>query len=190
MNFMFYPTSDYVHSYTTRWGGAWDLKIWQAADFGNWDLAYGCANDGDNSPSGQLIQSNAQSISAPTSNEFYTFTIDMQNMTYTWTKIDNQTPTEYSTISLIGDFNGWGDDDPEMEQVAPHNWYIGNITLSGGTKLRADHNWDVNWGAALNVAEKAYATCTNDGDNINVPEGKYNVYFNDITGQVVFKEIE
>ncbi|WP_300726457.1 DUF5115 domain-containing protein [uncultured Bacteroides sp.] len=190
MSCMFYPTTDYVQSYTTQWGGAWDLKIWQAADFGDWDLAYGCEIDGDNSPSGKLIQSGAQSISAPTKGEYYTFTIDMQNMEYTWTRLENQTPTEYTTISLIGDFNSWGDDDPEMKVASPHNWYIENIALSGGTKLRADHNWSVNWGASLNVADKAYAVCTNGGDNINVPEGTYNVYFNDITGEVVFKSIE
>ena len=38
----------------------------------------------------------------------------------------------------------------------------------------------------MNIAEKYYGTGTNGGDNIKVPAGTYNVFFNDITGEFVF----
>lgn len=191
MTCMLYPETDNIHSYTALWTGAWDLKIWQAVDFGNWDSAYGCSVDGDNAPSGTLIQESAQSISAPTA-EYYTFTIDMENMTYSWTRLDNQNPTEYSSISLIGDFNSWDESGSEvqLQQINAHNWYVDKVSLSGGTKLRANNKWDVNWGAAVNIGDQPHAVCVINGDNMNVPEGEYSVFFNDITGTVIFRTVE
>lgn len=191
MTCMLYPETDEVHSYTARWIGSYDLKVWQAADFGNWDLAYGCAVDGDNAASGALIQTGAQSISAPEA-AYYTFTMDMENLTYSWTKLENQNPTAYTSISLIGDFNGWDEQGSEvqLQQVNAHNWYVAEVALSGGTKLRADNAWGVNWGASVNIGEQTHAVCVMNGDNINVAEGTYSVFFNDITGKVIFRTVE
>jgi len=177
-----------VLSYTTKWTGAWDLKIWDAEHFGNWDAAWGCAVDGDNSPSGALLNSGAQAISAPSA-EFYTFTIDMNTQTYTWTKLDNQTPTEYENISLIGEFNGWSGDF-ELEQVTPHNWYgVFTQESDGQLKYRANHDWSVNWGYGndkdWNVADSFNKIGTNGGGNIWVPAGTYAVYLNDITNSML-----
>ena len=186
---IFTPESKYVLSYTTKWSGAWDLKFWNVNDFGNWDKAYGCAVDGDNSASGTIIGSNAQAISAPSA-EFYTFTINMETMTYTWTKLDNQAPTEYTNISLIGEFNGWGGDF-ELKQVAPHNWHAVFVQESAGMlKYRANHDWSVNWGFGSdgdwNVADAINKIGTNGGGNIYVPAGTYDVYLNDITNSMLF----
>lgn len=177
-----------ILSYTTKWTGAWDLKIWDADNFGNWDAAWGCVVDGDNSPSGSLINSGAQAISAPSA-DYYTFTINMNTMTYTWTKLDNQAPTEYESISLIGEFNGWGGDF-DLEQVTPHNWY-GLFTQEndGQLKYRANHDWAKNWGYGSdkdwNVAEGYNKIGTNGGGNIWVPAGTYAVYLNDITNSML-----
>lgn len=186
---LFTPESKNVLSYTTKWTGAWDLKVWDDANFGNWDAAWGCVVDGDNSPSGSLINSGAQAISAPSA-EFYTFTINMNNMTYTWTKLDNQEPTEYEFISLIGEFNGWGGDF-ELEQVAPHNWHaVFTQETSGMLKYRANHDWGTNWGFGndgdWNVSEGFNKIGTNGGGNIYVPAGTYDVYLNDITSSMLF----
>ena len=177
-----------VLSYTTKWTGAWDLKIWDADNFGNWDAAWGCTVDGDNSPSGALINSGAQAISAPSA-EFYTFTIDMNTMTYTWTKLDNQAPTEYEFISLIGEFNGWGGDF-DLTQVTPHNWYgVFTQEADGQLKYRANHDWAMNWGYGgdkdWNVADGFNKIGTNGGGNIWVPAGTYAVYLNDITNSMM-----
>ena len=185
---LFTPEGKNVLSYTTKWTGAWDLKVWDADGFGNWDVAWGCAVDGDNSPNGALINSGSQAISAPSA-EYYTFTIDMNTQTYTWTKLDNQAPTEYESISLIGEFNGWGGDF-DLEQVTPHNWYgVFTQESDGQLKYRANHDWSVNWGFGgdkdWNVAEEFNKIGTNGGGNIWVPAGTYAVYLNDITNSML-----
>ena len=179
---LLYPESATKMSYTSKYTGAWDLKVWNKLDIGNWDAAYGCIVDGDNSPSGTIINSGAQAISAPSA-EYYTFTFDLASMTYTWIKLDNQNPTEYSAIGVIGDFNGWGSD-LDMTQVTPHNWYVVGTVSDGGLKFRANHDWGVNWGAEVSITEaNFYGKGVQDGSNIYVPAGTYAFYFNDITGQ-------
>ena len=185
---MFTPEGKKVLSYTTKWTGAWDLKVWDADSFGNWDVAYGCLVDGDNSASGELVNSGAGAISAPSA-EYYTFTIDLNTLTYTWTKLDDQNPTEYEYISLIGEFNGWGGD-YELTQVTPHNWHcVFTQETSGQLKYRANHDWSKNWGYGSdldwNVAEENNKIGTNGGGNIYVPAGTYDVYLNDITNSMI-----
>jgi hypothetical protein len=177
-----------ILSYTTKWTGAWDLKVWDADNFGNWDAAWGCTVDGDNSPSGALINSGGQAISAPSA-ELYTFTIDMNTMTYTWTKLADQAPQEYEFISLIGEFNGWGGDF-DLKQVTPHNWYgVFTQEADGQLKFRANHDWATNWGFGndkdWNVADGFNKIGTNGGGNIWVPAGTYAVYLNDITNSMM-----
>ena len=184
--FMLYPQSTTVHTYTTKFEG--NIKMINSNDMGtdNWNACYGTPTDGDTSASAGLVQ-NAGAIHVPETG-YYTLTADFSAMTYTWTKLENQEPTEYTNISLIGDFNGWGGD-AELEQIAPHNWYVGDFAVenAGGLKFRANHDWAVNWGATLNVADVNYGVGVGNGDNISVPAGTYNVFFNDITGEFVFQ---
>ena len=95
-------------------------------------------------------------------------------------------------VTLVGDFNGWdeGGSEVQLQQVCAHNWYVAEVLLSGGTKLRADNGWGVNWGASVNIGDQSHAVCVMNGDNMNVPEGKYSVYFNVITGKVIFRTVE
>jgi hypothetical protein len=181
---LFYPQSAKVFTYTTKWTGAWDLKIWNGNDFGMWDNAYGCITDGDNSESGTLINSGAQAISAPSA-DYYTFTADFDNNTYTWTKID--TPAEYSAITLSGDFNGWSDTPLTQVSTAVHNW-TGTVTIEsdGGIKFKANNSRDVNWGTDVSIDQQYYGKGTQNGSNISIQAGTYNVYFNDITGEFAF----
>ena len=186
---LFTPGENKVLSYTTKWTGAWDLKVWDANNFGNWDAAWGCAVDGDNSPSGSLINSGAQAISAPSA-EYYSFTIDLNTMSYAWIKLADQNPTEYTSISLIGEFSGWGSDF-DLEQVTPHNWYgVFTQETDGQLKYRANHDWSVNWGFGndkdWNVADGFNKIGSNGAGNIFVPAGTYDVYLNDITGSMMF----
>ncbi len=186
MSCMFSAEGGNIYSYTTKWPGAWDLKIWDSKTFGNWELAFGTAVDGDGSSSGTLINSNCNSFQAPTKNEYYTLTVDMNSQTYRWTKLDNQAPTEYANISIIGDFNSWGGD-VDLKQLAssPHNWYCkATIPAKGGLKFRADHGWDVSWGTAdkdTPIGDTYYLAPGTE--NINVPAGTYEFYLNDITGR-------
>ena len=194
-----YPSSMTVFSYTTDFsiGGAKDpnFKIWMGSDFGNWDMAYGTAIDGDTSLEGTLV-ANGGAIMAPAKNEFYTLTADMVTLTYKMNRLSNQDPATYEYISLIGEFCGWNqDDNVDLDEVTPHNWYGANIELSGGElKFCANNGWDLSWGAltkGVDIGDKNYGnTTTTNGENMSVPAGTYNVFFNDITGEYVFVVVE
>ena len=184
----FYPSTATQQSYTTKWTGAWDLKFWASDGWGNDGKAYGSQVDGDSSESGKIVGDGAaQAISAP-SEGYYTFTIDMSTMTYTWTMCSDQNPAEYASVGISGDITGWADNaDIVMTQVTPHNWYVKTtVAADGGLKFRVDGKWDTNWGSGANIADQSYGTCTAGGDNITVPAGTYSIYFNDITMQYVF----
>lgn len=185
---MFYGEGSNIYSYTTKWPGAWDLKIWDAKDVGNWGNAWGTAVNGCGDAAGTLINADAQSFQAPTKGEYYTLTINMSDNSYTWTKLDNQAPTEYTAVSLIGGFNSWGGDvDLTQEANAPHNWY-GRATIAEDTELkfRANHGWDTSWGTSADdkgtpVGDVYYLAPGTE--NITVPAGTYDFYLNDITGR-------
>lgn len=191
---LFYPEGGDVYTYTTKFTGAWDLKIWAEEDaFGEvWDNAYGCITDGDNSASGTIINVGAQAISAPSA-EYYTFTFDKHHMSYSWTKLENQEPTEYDMISLIGN---WTDDwsaDVDMVQVTPHNWYVEHTFTHDNVefKFRANHDWGVNWGATWTVSSDNFAALgVGGGDNIKCAKGTYRFYINDITNKMCVVPVE
>jgi hypothetical protein len=50
-------------------------------------------------------------------------------------------------------------------------------------KFRADNRWDINWGNSF----FPNGIAIQNGANIPIPaEGKYNITFNDITGEYTF----
>lgn len=179
---MFYAHGDNVYSYTTSWTGAWDLKIWDAKGFGDWAKTFGGIN-GDGSPTGTLIPGGDGAFQSPTA-DYYTLTINMNDYSYAW---ELATPAaEYTAVSLIGDFNGWGGDiDLTQLEKAPHNWYVrAEIPTDGGLKFRANHDWATSWGTSdkeTPIGDIYYLPI--GGDNINVPAGTYDFYLNDITGR-------
>lgn len=184
---LMYAESAMVQSYTTQWNEDANLKIWLGSDWGNWNNAYGTANDGDNSASGSIGGSGA--IKCPEPGAFYTFKVDFSTMTYSWTKLANQTPTEFANIGLIGVGGDWSND-IDMEQVTPHNWYLEKDIPAGGLKIRANHEWNNagNWGLAGGQEYANTGKLISDGgsQNIPVPAGKYKIFFNDITGEYAF----
>ncbi|MCQ2204639.1 MAG: DUF5115 domain-containing protein [Bacteroidales bacterium] len=190
-NCAFYPQSRTVQSYTARWTGAWDLKVWSADNFSNWDACLGTVVDGEGAASGSLIASGANAFQSPEAG-YYTLTVDFDALTYTWTKLENQEPATYEHISISGDFNGWGD--TELARVSDdnnHNWYVlGQAVTAGGIKFKANLDWATNWGTSVNIAEQNFGAGVNDGDNITIVDGTYDIYFNDITGQFVFIKAE
>lgn len=190
---LLYPEGGDVYTYTTKYTGAWDLKIWAEEDAKGevWDNAYGCVTDGDASPAGTIINANAQAISAPSA-EIYTFTFDKHHMSYKWVKEENQNPTEYTSISLIGNFNDW-DADVDMTQVTPHNWYVEHTFTIDDVefKFRANHDWGTNWGATWTVASDNFAAVgVGGGDNIKCAKGTYRFYINDITSKMCVVPVE
>ncbi len=184
---LFYPEGADVYTFTTCFEGDGNLKIWAEEDLGVWDNAYGCETDGSQDLKGAIVRgSSAGAIKAPTA-EFYTFTFDKKHMSYEWVKLDDQAPAEYESISLIGNFNDWAGD-VELTQVTPHNWYVQHTFDADDVefKFRANHAWDVNWGAAWTVSSDVFAAQgVNGGDNIKCAKGTYRFYINDITGKML-----
>lgn len=184
---LFYAQSQSTQSYTTQFKDAGNLKIWAEDAFGDWDNALGVDGSDSNAASGTLTVGGKGAVVCPEPGKYYTITVDFDKMTYTWTKLDNQEPTAYKTIGLIGGFNSWGGDEA-MTQVTPHNWYV-HVTFAEATELkfRANGNWDDHdWGDGGDVASQYYGKGTNGGGNIKVPAGTYNVFLNDITGDYAF----
>ena len=185
-----------VQNFTTKWTGDANMKIWLGSDFGKWDNAFGSASgDGVNTAEGKL-KAGGGAIVCPEKGAYYTFTADFSTMTYKWTKLANQNPTEFKHVSLIGVGGKWNDgDDIDLKQEAPHNWYLAKQEIpAGGLKIRADHKWrdDGNWGFAEGQKYESKGTLITSGgsSNISVPAGIYNIYFNDITGAYAFVEVK
>ena len=179
---LMYAESAVVQSYTTQWNSDANLKIWKGSDFGTWDNAFGTEVDGDQSVKGPLTGSNA--IKCPEPGSFYTFTADFSTMTYKWTKLKNQNPTAYEHVGLIGVGNDW-ENDVDMTEVTPHNWFIETTIPEGNFKIRANHKWDdsANWGYAEGQEFSSTGKLITSGGSqgIKVASGKYRIFFNDIT---------
>ncbi len=179
---LMYAESAMVQSYTTQWNDDANLKIWLGSDFGVWDNAYGTAKNDDNSVEGKIGGSG--SIVCPEPGAFYTFKVDFSTMTYKWTKLENQNPTAYEHVGLIGVGNDWVND-VDMKEVTPHNWFIETTIPEGNFKIRANHKWDdsANWGYAegqeFSSTGKLITSPVSQG--IKVAGGKYRIFFNDIT---------
>ena len=181
---LMYAETPMVQSYTTQWKDDANLKIWLGSDFGVWANAYGAKDDGDNSVEGKIAGSGA--IVCPEPGAFYTFKADFSTMTYKWTKLENQNPKAFETVSLIGVGGKWNDgDDIDMTQVTPHNWFIETTLPVGSFKIRANHKWNdaANWGFAEGQEFSSTGKLITSGGSkdIKIAAGKYRIFFNDIT---------
>ena len=187
---LMYAETPMVQSYTTQWKDDANLKIWLGSDFGVWANAYGAKDDGDNSVEGKIAGSGA--IVCPEPGAFYTFKADFSTMTYKWTKLENQNPKAFETVSLIGVGGKWNDgDDIDMTQVTPHNWFIETTLPVGGFKIRANHGWNEggNWGYTADQKFTSTGKLFNDGGSGDIKiatAGKYRIFLNDINNEYAF----
>ena len=86
------------------------------------------------------------------------------------------------SIGLVGDFNSWKND--VVLATTDNITYTKTVTfsVSGGAKFRQDGAWTTSWGANAFPSGKG----TQNGANIPVPAGTYNVTFNRTTGEYNF----
>ncbi len=147
------------------------LGNWQP----QWGLKAGLVANSDGGDPGTFVTSAAG---------YYSFTMDILAKTYTLTPYTDAM-TDYSTIGMIGDFNGWGGDLAlEQSSYDTHQWTLKDITIptTGKFKFRADGAWTVNWGAGTELSGQG----TQNGADIPLTAGTYDVYFNDIDGRYQF----
>ena len=190
----FYPTSKGTASYTSYFTGAWDCRIadMEQINGGKWDN-YGAAEE--NGSCTQLIEKTGKCVMSPEAG-YYTLNVDFDNMTYSWQKVD--VTASYDNISLIGANNDWGTDidftqikgSSDLGGQTTHNWAVYGVEINTacGVKIRANHGWGTSWGMTPTIAgDYMYGTgSTANGPNIDITPGKYDIYFNDITGQIFF----
>lgn len=165
--------------------GSPNFKLISCNDFGNWDKAIGTPKDGDTSLEGTLVEKGG-AIQTPDKG-IYTLTVNLLDMSYKLEKVEVQKTKVFQSISLIGNFNQWSGDELLL-QSSEHNWYIKNfkVDADGEIKFRADKDWKDSWGDKINIGDNAFGALKPGGDNMTIPKGTYDVYFNDITGRFAF----
>lgn len=143
----------------------------------------GVEKDGDDAMSGTLLTTTSKGEKAQAGKiakaGTYQMTINMMDYTYTIKQ-----PTVYEYVGLIGVGNDW-ENDVDMTEVTPHNWFIETTIPEGNFKIRANHKWDdsANWGYAKGQEFSSTGKLITSGGSqgIKVAGGKYRIYFNDIT---------
>lgn len=134
-----------------------EFKFKPSAD--NWDGDYECSGEG------KLTQDGSDNCPAPEEAGFYQINVDLAAMTYNLVKVDN--------ISMIGDFNNWGDDVDMTYNVEEACWEVtAEIASDGGLKFRMNHDWVTSWGGNGNGDNFDNLTA-NNGANLNVAAGTY-----------------
>lgn len=95
-------------------------------------------------------------------------------------------PEPYKGWGIIGGFNGWGGD---LAMTSDGTYYVvKGAELEGELKFRKDADWAVNFGYAEGASFEANAeiALAQDGGNINVPAGTYDVYLDDVNAKAWF----
>ncbi|MBZ9730013.1 SusF/SusE family outer membrane protein [Salegentibacter sp. JZCK2] len=123
-----------------------------------------------------------------TSEGYYSVTVDLEAMTFSFEPYDASGADTFETIGVIGTATtgtdeGWNADmDLTQSSFNPHIWYSSEMQLfDGEMKFRANDAWDVNWGGDTAFSGEA----TTDGPNIPVSEGTYQIWFNDLDGKYI-----
>lgn len=112
---------------------------------------------------------------------YYTFEINIKDLTYTLAEYTGSTTTTYNKIAykgsvITGDDSGWETEVALTQSTFnPHIWKASAQTLKAGKMLfYANNQWMAEWGPDI-IIEK---------------EGKYDVWFNDLDGRYTFIKVQ
>ena len=119
---------------------------------------------------------------------YYKIEMNTATKKFTMVKLD-ATYTEHATITMPGDYQGWDASGNAMnamgkrENTETHDWYLKGVTYGSNAELKfANGTWDINWGAT----DFPLGIGTQNGPNIPVKAGTYDIYFNDCLGLYYF----
>ena len=96
------------------------------------------------------------------------------------------------TVGIIGTATpgGWDADTNMVQDVDSLHLYTLSIALTDGVvKFRQDDDWAVNWGPAPDSMSYPSGIGIQDGDDIPVNAGDYDISFNSMTGAYYFNHI-
>lgn len=118
---------------------------------------------------------------------YFTFTMNIDEMTYSFEPYDASGAATYEAMGVVGpaQAGGWdADTDLTQSEFDPHIWYANDVELSDGEiKFRANDAWDASWGDSTFLSGQG----ANDNDpNIVAEAGVYDIWFNDLTGRYLF----
>ncbi|MCV9930198.1 SusE domain-containing protein [Flavobacterium sp. LS1R49] len=166
-------TKDNTKHYYTGYFNKDGFKLIEQIGF--WAPAYG--TNGDKVMYRATENDTDPGVFPTTAAGYYTFEINLEDLTY---KIAPYTGpmTTYATITLTGsvltgDDAGWNMDVPLVQSTFDaHIWKVTQTLKTGKMKFKANNSWDVSWG--------------DDGGDILVDAGKYDIWFNDLDGRYMF----
>ncbi len=95
------------------------------------------------------------------------FQVDVNTVDLTWSV------TKVESVSIIGDFNGWGGDVDMEYNVSEGCWEATTTVTDGGLKFRMNHDWAVSWGLRDAGNPDLNDLTQNSGANIPVAAGTY-----------------
>lgn len=180
------PANENDYSFKGRFLGGGDFGFKLIEVKGEWQPQWG-TNDG------STLEMNDGTGDDPgvfsvAADGYYELTLNTEDRTFSINTYDASGATDYTAIGIgiIGDStpNGW-DDDTDLTQSSfdPHLWFINGVVLGDGeAKFRTNSDWSTNWGGDTELT--GYGT--QDGPNIPVEAGTYDIWFNDLDGSYVF----
>jgi starch-binding outer membrane protein SusE/F len=144
---------------------------------GTWDLNWG----GNDFPEGEAIV-NGPDINIPNAGT-YRITFDRAALLYTFEEL-----VDFESIGIIGSATpgGWDEETPlNRDPNTPGLWTVTLDLVDGEAKFRANNDWAVNWGGNSFPEGEAII----NGDNIQIPAGRYIITFNTNDPSYQFLEI-
>jgi len=141
---------------------------------GSWAAQYGLGTS-----AGQLSTDGGSGDIKVTTAGYYKLSISTTDLIFTLTPVTDPVKT-YDSISLIGTSTDGKDQQLTKSTFDPHLWTAKKMVLKTGVfKFRANNAWDTNWG----TNSEFYGVGTNNGSDIPMSaEWKYDIYFNDVSG--------
>ncbi|MCF8713943.1 SusF/SusE family outer membrane protein [Joostella atrarenae] len=178
------PENDNAYYFTGRFAGGADVEGFKLLEtLGEWQPQWGL--DGTDVSNNEILGGDPSAFKV-SEDAYYSFSINKEDLTYTWEKYDASAAPIYSSIGILGDATegGWDEDQDMIKSTFdPHIWYIEGITITDGeAKFRLDNEWETSWGADTALSGQG----TIGGPNIPATAGTYNVWFNDIDGRYLF----
>lgn len=157
---------------------------------GSWGDQWG--NGGGNGINNPVMNDGGSGNFQVPSDGYYTVTLNTIKNTVTIEKI-NISPTQYSTIGLIGAMTSWGTDVvmQPFQSTNNHAWYVVyNFASDSQCKFRANSDWGTNWGTpSADDGDPIYSLVgigVQGGKNMIETAGNYIIVLNDLDGTYQF----
>ena len=150
---------------------------------GNWDEQWGMKD-------GVMVKNDGNSSNIEVAEAgYYKLTYDMNTETLTMEPYTGEVGV-YSMMGMPGGYQDWNPGGTLMNPMSTvagvenHDWILKDATYSENTELKfaADGGWAVNWGSNTFPLGNG----VQNGANIPVEAGTYNVVFNDLLGKYYF----